>query len=1491
MEIRRFFYNFQMHTPLLLLAVILLLGVQAKPEGFYHAESAFHRSSSSYRNNELQRQNQDEGFYSEDGDLERQTKPKVNSYAQHSEYVNPKLRTGEYNSNHGIDSGFDGQYAAGSQYSQGSAYKGGSRTSSYGVAANLEELSQRLQTDLSRQLHNAIAEEYTQSSAYSRSSSSAQQDVRRFEDELRANLTRKLQEALYEQYGQQAVRGPYSYSISRGGATSNTANYNVQDLEDLKRQLENNLVNQLQQEVRTRYEASESRSSYSSSNHDASAGYRPVALSADSQVAGVKTAHRPVTGYRYTEQPSYSSSYTPRYSDQTGSYSETANVGYSSSVTYRLTDLAIDVQNELSRVVDEILTEEQRKNTDLIQRGVRPNYDETFQYLRQTLIRNISDRIDEKINRYYGSQVQRGDQYYSLTPSGTSKSQPNYSREDLENLKQQVEDNLVEKLSYGIRQQESRYDEERRYVQTQQTGYRNSQSSSSSASFSSAGQHGVVQPVVPLSSHTSTGQYDYRNSHRQTGYEVNPDSEVELTNIQQQLQNDLSRQLQYAIRDQTKEYSSYASSGSVGSSSYQTALQQLQDELRRNVTEQLQRILTQHYGDQRTRGSYSYSTTAGGSLRSSANYNQEQVDDITRRLQENLMRQLQEGLRQSWSSQYSYSSSSSYNRPAYGVKSAGYGTKGHAQSYTQYGEDCDENGYSGQQTYRGKREIVLRNRGNLPSRSNYYDQQGLTQQTEDGFDYYQQQQQGLTQQQEDLLDDFRNQQEDDYYSQQQQRRANLADLTQQQQQTDLQDLTQQQEDDYYDQQQQEDLRQKNQNQQTETLSLDSKPGFGIVRDQKPSEKLRHSAELDDLTQQQQTEDIYGNLQIGSRSTTEKNYFQQSNENLQQNQDFDDLTQQQQTDDTYGNLQVGSQIRQKRTTTEANYYRRTNPQIDDLTQQQQTEDIYGNLQLGSQIREKRTTTEANYYRQTNPQLQDDLTQQQQTEDIYDNLQVGSQNRGKTTEASYYRRTSTESDLTQQQSEDVYGNLAVGSQIRGTTTTAPNYYRWQHSRQFGDLTQQQQTEDIYGNAFSVSTTKKPLNLQKDDLTQQQETEDIYGNLASSRRTTRKPYSYQQLNYQVDDLTQQQQTEDIYGNLYRTTFKPYYYQVLGGNSPKIPQSDDLTQQQQTEDIYGNLEIGSKTTTEAYNQQAQDNFEWVPHGAQESIQTGRAQYNYRNQKTSSTTTTTETYNQQQQEDEEPQGVIPLSSANQQQLENDFSNLEIASQTKPKQHDDQQVQQQTDDLTQQSQNNEFGGLQFSSQRKPIRNDQEGLTQQTEDGFGTFSLGSQQNVGQSDLTQQLEDGFAEFNSRETLSHTKPQEQEQQQTVGEPIGRQDGSPSYYPPGYQGSRYTGSYRSGHQITPLSQYTVQQAAEQQSIEKSEEVEDLVQKPIEKQTAYQVQDVSQQAEVRQLPEEQHSAESIEQEAQTEEPQPQTGFWKRVGNKFSNAYTSVKDKAKEVFG
>lgn len=724
------------------LHVVTLLLVQGKPDGYYHQEAEYHSSAASYKNNELQRQNQDDGFYTAHGDLGLKTKPKVNSYSQHSEYVNPKLRNaGNAQSENFDTSGFTSnsdqqdRYLAGytgsshgqnafDTYNQGqSAYRGyqssalNRASTSYGAASNLEDLTRQLQTDLSRQLQNAISNQYRESSSYSHSASSSstqmQQDIRDLEEELKANLTRRLQEVLYQQYGQQRTQGPYSYSSTNDGLRS-TANYNNQELNNLKQEVENNLLRQLQQGVRAQYSTHENR-------NDSFSSFRSHSSDSQRQESNVPTYGRlypnlPLSSDSHVQpgyQPHRVRQYPHRQPEEDSSYSN-SNI-QSSSYRQTLTTIGTTVQNDLSEQINEILEEQERENNRLIRLGIKPNYDSTLDDLRADLKRNITQQLRNELRRNYGDQDRTGSYSYP----GSSGSTPRYSAEDVENMIQQIQDNLFEKLSYGIRQQKSRYDEQRAY-------YVNSQRQSTSNSYA----HGNVnyptthsnsynsdqrrydttgyyqtdnpQPVIPLSSgsQTSSGSYRHLSRTQTSGYEVSPNSEAELRNIKQQLQDQLSRQLQFAIREEKKQINSYSSSGSTPN--YQTTLQELTDELKRNLTEKLQQALAQTYRTQRTMGSQSFSVASSGSLRSNANYNVDQLNDVTQELQDNLIRQLQEGLRQSWnrgqsSSSFVKNGHSSYS--AYGAaggyassrqvqRNNQFGSQGQVQSDTYDDEDC-----------------------------------------------------------------------------------------------------------------------------------------------------------------------------------------------------------------------------------------------------------------------------------------------------------------------------------------------------------------------------------------------------------------------------------------------------------------------------------------------------------------------------------------------------------------------------------------------------------------------------------------------------------------------------------------------------------------------------------------------------------------------------------------------------------------------------------
>ena len=261
-------------------------------------------------------------------------------------------------------------------------------------------------------------------------------------------------------------------------------------------------------------------------------------------------------------------------------------------------------------------------------------------------------------------------------------------------LKQQIEDNLVEKLSYEVRQQEL-LNTQRTSTNANNDRYGTKLSSSASDSYAN-NQNGnfrtvFMQPVAPLSSssQTSSGNYDLNPS---------PDSQVELTDIQRRLQDDLSRQLQSAISETRKEFrsssaSSYSSSGShvtPSPATYQATLDELTEELKRNLTRKLQQQLQQQR-------SYTYGTRSGQS-----SYSSRQVDDLRSRLQDDLVKQLQDGLYQSTYSQYSsYSSSSNYQRPSHTKTGASYRSSDNSR-YVATNADCDEGyGYRRKRSYAG----------------------------------------------------------------------------------------------------------------------------------------------------------------------------------------------------------------------------------------------------------------------------------------------------------------------------------------------------------------------------------------------------------------------------------------------------------------------------------------------------------------------------------------------------------------------------------------------------------------------------------------------------------------------------------------------------------------------------------------------------------------------------------------------------------------------
>ncbi|XP_019880630.2 hornerin [Aethina tumida] len=677
------------------IATTLLLAslglVAATPNGVYHQEYNYRSSSSSYRNNELQHKNDDSGYYSKDGDLEGRLKPKINSHNEHSEYVNPKLQTnshtsmtlgengmnsyGELNAQNygaGFGSGYGGGAAAGygssSRYGSSSNYGASSSYgSSYG-ASSIQSLTQNLQAQLERQLQDAI---YESQRVYGHSSysNSAMRDL---EEELRRNLTARLQDELHTRYGSQTVKGGLSYTI-RGGRVEPTANYNNQELTDLTRQIENNLLRKLH----TEYGSSSSHSSSASSN---SYNYQYT------------STHRPYSTL-YPNINIHTTTYRPYYSTPTSQsssrYSSSQYMSKTSQSRYTpvsnplsITVIASNVQNNLDRQLNDLLESVQTQYfTEGSSYGVT-NYDIVLKRLQDELKTNLTYLLDEELRRNYGSQTLHDGYWYSLGPNGQQSQQYNYNSRDLENLKSQIERNLLQKLNSDFENRRSRFEQH----------YRSSSSSSSSSSsnygasgsygthygsgssqyavgsrgsygassnYGTSGSYGTntlenystrpsANHLAPLISAGQQGIKTHNNNYRYVagagtgGYEMSGN----LAQLQRELQESLSRQLQQAI-SQTH-YTSGYSSGSFNSQDFQNSLQQLSDELNRNLTRQLQD------------SSYSYS---------SSGITDQQMASLRNQLQGELQRQLQQGLRQSWSSSSSYSASASSSnfRPVRGL--------------------------------------------------------------------------------------------------------------------------------------------------------------------------------------------------------------------------------------------------------------------------------------------------------------------------------------------------------------------------------------------------------------------------------------------------------------------------------------------------------------------------------------------------------------------------------------------------------------------------------------------------------------------------------------------------------------------------------------------------------------------------------------------------------------------------------------------------------
>ncbi|GJQ86279.1 hypothetical protein Trydic_g8975 [Trypoxylus dichotomus] len=664
----------------------------------------------------------------------------------------------------------------------------------YDVPSNLLSLSQRLQSDLSTQLQNAITTKKNYQTNYG-SNVYVEADFRSLENELKANLSRQLQEELDRQYGSQASRGAHSYSI-KNGRYSAQANYNTQELEDLKRQLERNLLQQLRNQYQRTQSSSSSSSYYESSGQNSRA---------------------------------HSTMYRPSYPQETVTFPINPEVRPS----IPLTDVVTQVQSAVDRKLNEALDyiETQYVSGQQISYREAPNFDSILENLKEDLKRNLTTTLQAVLVEYYGQQEEHNNYYYSSRDVAAGSKVANYKIDDLDSLKQQVLNNLIQKLGNTIQQQRQTYQTNRQSYYQQQTheihdtnagGYRpsnkvytsyvvfqpspvdqtrpayrpvttqvtedrpirygtypqrpSSESHQQSGSQTQDNQRveqleydyspggaqsptsgngpatGIYRPSgsgtyrpsgsgtyptgtvhypsgssprypssnsypsgsgatypsasgsYPSGGGSSNYQTNYQTSqsNRESSYRVGagqreggieytqpsgrpqPEYQAELINIRDQVQGDISRQINTAIEKQRHDSTSYSSSTVANSQ----ILNELSEELKRNVTRKVEEALREQHGRNGVRGGYSVTFSTSGKI-NPGNYNRDQLAAMMNQLQEDLLRQLREGLAQDSRRQTSsFSSSGSSYEPAlshanYGQGSGSYRTYSSGSSYSQ----------------------------------------------------------------------------------------------------------------------------------------------------------------------------------------------------------------------------------------------------------------------------------------------------------------------------------------------------------------------------------------------------------------------------------------------------------------------------------------------------------------------------------------------------------------------------------------------------------------------------------------------------------------------------------------------------------------------------------------------------------------------------------------------------------------------------------------
>lgn len=107
-----------------------------------------------------------------------------------------------------------------------------------------------------------------------------------------------------------------------------------------------------------------------------------------------------------------------------------------------ITTIASNVQRDLNNRLNQILENAQNQYFTESERYGSVNTGTILEKLKQDLRQNLTYTLDEELRRHFGTQFEQNGLMFS---SGQSN-QYNYNVADLENLRRQVEQNLITKL-------------------------------------------------------------------------------------------------------------------------------------------------------------------------------------------------------------------------------------------------------------------------------------------------------------------------------------------------------------------------------------------------------------------------------------------------------------------------------------------------------------------------------------------------------------------------------------------------------------------------------------------------------------------------------------------------------------------------------------------------------------------------------------------------------------------------------------------------------------------------------------------------------------------------------------------------------------------------------------------------------------------------------------------------------------------------------------